>query len=347
MARVVLHVGAHKTATSFLQGSFHLNRNRLESAGIFYPDMPPQRAQHALTGVWIDLPRELGEQPISAEQQWQELVREYAAREGVLFLSSERFSRLENQRVDMADLARRLAPFEAVKLVYTVRQQVDLVPSIWSEVSKSRPNPPEIGPYLRRVFDQGMAGGVPVDHQLFYDHMLTGFAPEQIHLLDYEQISGAAGGVLGAFLRLLGSDLNPARFQPIAPELANISPDPLAFWLTTRIWPGETPDSERIARVRMALGPKQLRSSLLSQAERAQVIAHFEPLNAALVARVQPWQPGFSLSPPAAAPALHRDQVDDQVWARIAAALYEAPAQPRSSRFKLARLRPHLKRLLS
>ena len=349
MARVVLHVGAHKTATSFLQGLCYHNHDLLASAGIFYPRIGPNLAHHALAAAWqkmTDLPEDFFSQS-SPDQLWDDLVRDYAKRDGTVFLSAENFSRVWPQPIDMADLARRLAPFDEVKLVYTLRQQVELIPSIWSQVSKSRSNPPELAPYLRRVFEQGMAGGVPVDHGRFYDHMLTGFAPEQIHLLDYAQISAAPGGVLGAFLRLLGSDLNPAQFQPIAPELANISPNALALWLATRIWPGMLPEPERIGKIRRALGPKQLSCSLLSQEEEAQLIAHFAPLNAALVARVQAVQPGFTMSPPKTGAALYRDQIDDQVWARIAAGLYEPPAKPRLARLGLSRLRPHLRRLLS
>jgi len=117
MARVFLHIGGHKTGTSFLQSMFHRNRALLARDAIHYPDIGPNNAHHALVRPWIvtpDIPdRFFGR--AGADGVWERLTDTYAAMAGTLFLSAENFSRVRPTRVDMADLARRLAPFEEVR----------------------------------------------------------------------------------------------------------------------------------------------------------------------------------------------------------------------------------------
>lgn len=338
MARVLLHVGGHKTATSFLQGTFHRNRALLARHGVHYPDIGPNDAHHALGAVWLatpDIPASFWP-PGGPARLWDDLARAYAGREGCLVLSAENLSRAHPQRVDMADLARRLSPFEGVTVAYALRQQVDLIPSLWAQVARDR-RPPALRPYVARALAERMGGGVPVDHAAVYDHLLTGFAPEDIRLLDYAAFRDAPGGVPGTFLRLAGSTLDPARLLPAPPGRANVSPPPLALHLASLVRPGGPPPPDLVARIAGCLdGP----TTLLMGAEHARAIAAFDPLNAALARRVQPLQPGFALRPAIVPPGLlFRDELGAEAWVRIAAALYDPPAPSRGPLGAWRRLR--------
>ena len=129
MAKLVLHIGAHKTGTSYLQSLFYHNHDLLRSHGVFYPKTGPNLAHHALAAVWIpvsDVPERFfgAAGPVGL---WDKLIAEYAPLDGTVFLSAENFSRSAPKAVDMADLAKRLAPFESVQVVYTLRAQITLL----------------------------------------------------------------------------------------------------------------------------------------------------------------------------------------------------------------------------
>jgi len=72
------------------------------------------------------------------------------------------------------------------------------VPSVWAQISKMN-HVPSIWAFMRIVFNEHRAKGVPVDHGMVYQDLLTGFAPEQIHLLDYASFKHHPYGVLGYF----------------------------------------------------------------------------------------------------------------------------------------------------
>ena len=266
MARVFLHVGAHKTATSYLQAMFHNNRDLLARHGIIYPDIGPNNAHHVLAAPWLAMP----DIPDSffaltgREGRWNRLVQQYASGPGTVFLSAENFTRVRPDRVDMAQLAAHLGAFEEVRIVYTMREQADLVQSLWMEVAKSV-RVPTLRKYVETAFDQRRGGGVPIDHGSVYSHLLEGFAPEEIRLLDYNTISRGEGGVVGAFLRLMGSDLDPQSLRPLASnKKANISPDPIALYMATEIASNTVPSQELVTALTQALrGPEVINRHML------------------------------------------------------------------------------------
>ena len=58
MARLVIHIGTHKTGTTFLQHKLALARPWLEERGFVYPDLG-RPAHHPLIAHWVGLKREL------------------------------------------------------------------------------------------------------------------------------------------------------------------------------------------------------------------------------------------------------------------------------------------------
>jgi len=327
MARLILHIGAHKTGTSYLQRVFFRNRKLLAQHGIHYPDLGPNPAHHILSAPWIDIP----EIPAShygkggPDGLWQRFVDSHADLPGTVFLSGEPFSRGAPQKVDMPDLARRLSRFEDVRVVYTVRGQPELVQSIWLQVAKTV-SPPPFRAFLRGAMQIRMGSGLWLDHGDVLDHVLTGFAPEQVTLLDYDTIRRGPGGVTQAFLDLIGSDLTADALTPVDAAQSNISPDPLATWIATRISAPHRAPPELIRQVGTALAiPEGRRSSAFTRDEYAALLDLYRPLNEALVRRVSATQPDFAFATPDAPPDLiWRDMVGMAGWAHIARTLYQA-----------------------
>lgn len=332
MARVFLHIGPHKTGTSFVQSLFHLNRPRLAGAGIHYPDIG-SNAHHGLAAVWITTANEPENFSGAGgpEGLWDDLIDRYAKAPGTLFLSSENFSRAHPEVVDMADLARRLSAFDEVKVIYTMRRQAEMVQSIWLQVAKSG-HILTLRPYVRRAIEKRLTSGVRIDYGSTYEILLTGFDPEQIILLDYARISRADGGIGQVFLDLLGAESGLRAADLVQPPSlsANISPDPLAFQMATLINGNSVPDDDLVRVVAQVLrDDPTVPTTLLARYEHARFASRFRPGNAALVERVQPWQPGFTFGesePPQN--LIYRDDVTEQTWIDIAAALYRSRAKP-------------------
>ncbi len=335
MAKLLLHVGAHKTGTTYLQRMFDRNRARLRAAGLVYPDIGPNDAHHALAGPWIDVDvPETFYGPEGPDGLWRRLVETYADEDCTVILSAENFSRARPRRVDMAELARKLAPFDEVRVVYTLRRQVELVPAVWTQVAKSRKAMP-LKPYIDRVMEERLAYGVPLDHGRVYAHLLQGFAPEQIVLQDYAQARRAPGGILGSFLALTGSDLDPASLSPLPRSASNISPDPLAMYMAARISDQAVPPEDMVRRISGVLtADGQGPTTLMTRHEYSRIDTMFRRRNAELVERVQPWQPGFAVEE-AEAPEgmIFRNDLTQDHWAAIAAEFYRdtqtwAPPRP-------------------
>ncbi len=331
MTDLILHIGGHKTGTTYLQRMFHTNRARLREAGVIYPDLGPNDAHHALAAPWIDVgvPEGFfGEG--GPDAFWQRFLDTHVGLEGTVVLSGENFSRARPRVVDMAELADRLAPFDTVRIVYTMRRQVEMVPAIWTQVAKNRRVLP-LGPYLEKVMAERLGNGVPLDYGRVYDNVLKGFSPEQVVLLDYVQMRQAPGGIVGTFLRLAGAGdrITATDLKPLPPDLANISPDPLAMYLAGHVTGGTVPPEDMVQRIaRVLKGDPPRPTTVLTRNEYARINDTFIRRNAELVKRVQPWQPGFTfLEAPAPENMLYRDDVVLQVWADLLAEFY-TPSRP-------------------
>lgn len=326
MARVILHIGAHKTATSFLQATFYRNRALLARHGLIYPAIGPNDAHHALAGTWLKMPHIPASfyGPGGPDALWDRVIAAHARNPGCLFLSAETFSRIWPQAVPMADLAKRLAAFEDIRIVYTVRRQADLIPSVWAQIARSR-KVSQPASFVRTAVEARRAGGVPIDHNASYERILAGFAPAQIHLLDYADFAQTRNRVLQVFLDLAGVSVSAEELVPAPPEDSNISPDPLAIFLAQTISRAAPPPADLVSDITGVLRrPQQRHTTLLSRAEYAKIAGRFAPSNARLAERVQDVQPGFRIletDPPAT--MLYRDEVGADLWAAIAGAIYD------------------------
>jgi hypothetical protein len=326
MARLILHIGAHKTGTSFLQRCLFQNRALLARHQIYYPDIGPNPAHHILAAPWIDLP----DVPASwfaqggADGIWDRLIRDYCHRPGTVFLSAEVFSRAELQRVDMAQLRDRLAPFEQVRILYTTRLQPALLQSVWLQRARSG-NAPPFKQFLSHALESHLASGIWLDHGQLYSQLLLGFSPDQITFVSYEALCASPGGVLAEFLAQMGSSLAPDQFSPAPDSGANISPHPLAAWIAWSIFaPAPLPPGFlcSLSEAMQVSAPAPV--TLYSRAEYDQVARIFTPLNQALDHRLQLIQPGFTTGNiPDSSGLKFREDLSLRHWGKIASAIYQ------------------------
>lgn len=333
MARLLLHIGAHKTATTYLQRCFYRNRKLLEEFDIHYPDIGPNPAHHILTAPWIqngDIPDSFfGEG--GPEGMWNRFISNYAHRSGIVFLSGEPFSRMKPQRVDMGELSARLSAFEDVRIIYTARRQTELIQSIWLQKIKTKIDG-DLVEFINHACSKFMATGVPVDHRIIYEHVLTGFAPQQVTILDYERVRCSPGGVLQTFLDLIGCDLKAEQMDIVGDRQSNISPDPLGMYVYSQLTSKEKPNKGELARVVAAIKQKHSApTTIYTREDYARICHTFAPINAAFEAQVQVFQHDFVMAPEQMEPKFTwRDDLSTADWARITAAVNSGQQDRRS-----------------
>lgn len=315
MSRLVIHIGTHKTATTRLQKLFRRNRDLLARHGVIVPQIGEEDGQHALVGVWNEFL--LPAPDFDPRAAWAELANTYAKGPQTVFISSEEFSRMNARRVNMAELAELAAPFDDVLLICTLRNQASFLQSIYQQISTSRP-PSDWKAFFARMIEIRMADGLTLDYNRFYSHLLTGFKRRQIKLISYDHAIREKDGIIGVYLRELGLAVSLDEMIPVRDADANISPEPLASFVACRLTRPEPPPQnlvnllQEIIQRKLAPGT---RSSLLTRAEVAEMVAVFGPMNDALSNRISPYQPDFSLGPmPGANAALFREDLGEDFW---------------------------------
>lgn len=316
MSRLIIHVGTHKTATTHIQDTFHKNRALLRRHGVVVPEIGTVRGQHALVTPWIPLPAMYSiDDP---HQAWLDLVEEHCKGGETVFVSSEEFSRLRPARVDMAALKQLVSRFDQVRILCTLRNQASFLQSVYQQISDER-QPAPWPDLLEHALRQRMIDGLAVDYNLLYDHLLTGFSPDQIRFVSFDAAVGGAGGIVDAYLRELGVALTEDQLEPFGTERSNVSPQPLATLIANEV---SRPAVAKPRIVRLLgdcmadLLAQGTRSTIFSQAEMKQVQEAFAPRNRRLMDRIAPFQPDFELSetPRKAEQLLYREQLDETFW---------------------------------
>lgn len=325
MARAIVHVGTHKTATTMLQDMFFHNRKLLWKRGILYPQVGRSHGHHGLVCPWNPLPAPYGVD--DPEREWRAVVAAARGRDVTLLLSSEELSRALPRKVAMRELRARLDGIDDIRVICTLRNQRSYLQSIYQQISRDRPGPP-FEAFHAQAMRSGFASGLWLDYNGLYDHLLTGFDASEITLVSYEAAAAAPGGILGRFLDLAGSGLRPADLTPFAEGASNTSPEPLATLVANQIAAPNRYEPWLIAAVTAALrdsfGAEQ-RTTLFNKAEEHRMETQFGPANRRLEERVAALQPDFALAPilPAGDP-VRRSQLTVPVWRQIARAVYRA-----------------------
>ncbi len=132
--RVFVHVGPHKTGTTYIQNLLMANHSRLADQGVLFPRRV-FKAQARSIRELVDHPhpRDGGRPP---EGEWAKLVKQIDAWRGrSVVLSHEMLS-----RADPGDVATVRRAFDRYDLhvVYTARDLARVVPAMWQTALRSR-----------------------------------------------------------------------------------------------------------------------------------------------------------------------------------------------------------------
>lgn len=322
-SRIILHIGTHKTATTTIQNTFAANRALLARHGLDYPTLNAVPGHHGLAMKWLCLP-DVYALPGGAEAGWAR-VGALAQAGRTVFLSSEEFSRgLPAPGVDLAELRGFLAPFDEVRVLCTLRDQLSYLQSIYLELSK-KSAPPPWARFLAGALETGFGAGLFLDFNALDDHLRSAFGREEIRYIDFTTARAGEGGVLGAVLAASGVALGAEALRQADGGRANVSPDPLAAWAANQIaMPGVAP-AGLLALVEGALAEERgaRRSTLYTREEEARLLARFAPLNARFSERIAASVPGFAVTAPAGGGGrLYRDDLGPGFWLRIARRLH-------------------------
>lgn len=325
MARIILHIGTHKTATTHIQDSLHANRKRLKQHGVIFPHIGQTRGQHGLASAWIKLPM-----PYSltdAERSWKRLARVYGRGDHTVVVSSEELSRLRPHRVNMAQLRDWLQGFDEIRILCCLRNQASFLQSVYQQVSDER-QPGHWVPYLQAALRSRMVDGLALNYAGLVSHIETGFAPDEITLLSYDHAIHTPGGILGAVLAAINCPLTAEDLSASPHGTSNISPPPLASFAANGI---ALPARAEAGLVHLAARhlPRPNRTTLFSRPELAQIRALFDPLNRALENSRASVQPGFRIGPMLGSEApehelMFRGELTETYWIDLARALRSA-----------------------
>ena len=129
---IVLHVGPHKTATTWLQRNFHHNAAALEKAGWLYPQTGERVAiaHHDLS----DNAKSIQDDGSRKVAQIRKILARAEEKNLNILLSSEGFDKWRPNT--LARLRKLVAPHE-LTIVYTLRDPISLVYSIWLQKVKT------------------------------------------------------------------------------------------------------------------------------------------------------------------------------------------------------------------
>lgn len=191
MSRVTLHIGTHKTGTTFIQHSLAANRDLLARHGVIYPEISRVAGHHCLLTHWHDMPPQY-HTDTPALELWQGLAR-FAEGDRSVILSSEVFSRAAPPRVNFGEVRQLLAAFDEIRVVCVLRDQLSLLQSLFLEVN--RQNNVDFHKMMQMALEDGRAVGVFMDYGKLRSHLLKHFMPDEIHFVDYAQARKRPGGL--------------------------------------------------------------------------------------------------------------------------------------------------------
>ncbi len=131
--RVVLHIGAMKSGTSFIQNVLHTNRAVLAEHGILYA-CPRWRGQVLAVRELAENGGE-GQPPMPVDGYWQRMVEEINAYAGTAIVSMEF---LAPRRRPKIEVIKEAFAGSDLQVVLTARDLARSIPAMWTETVQNR-----------------------------------------------------------------------------------------------------------------------------------------------------------------------------------------------------------------
>jgi hypothetical protein len=207
MPQFIIHVGPHKTGSTYLQEALAASRPLLAGHGIHYPTLWGDRAHHGL----YDALRIMPNPTLAAE-----FAGLRAGPHPTVLLSGEGLSAAPPSVY--AHLRRLVGPASPVQIVYYIRSWAELLPSQWKQIVKGGGTPswPEF--LYRRLANPGSHPAVNFALKL---RQLAAFGKDALRIVAYDQVKAAQQDLFSHFAAtFLGL---PGLPVPAIPR-ANVSP---------------------------------------------------------------------------------------------------------------------------
>lgn len=276
--RLIIHAGAHKTASTTLQIALFRNRKRLADQNVHYAVRGSERANHSLVAEWFKGLTKF-KLDVSFEDAWRDIDAIADGSPATVILSSEEFSRRLPTPVDFSEVIRRTPSFDRHEIVVVLREQVSFLESFYLQMRQSNAH---IGfqDWLKTAVLAGTPKfGLYTDFAQLDDTLLRSFAPDCVSYISYQTIGDHPVGPLGRFLAHIGI---PAADDLEVPGRMHASLDPLGFVIAREVLGGEMPSNPQVEAAKVALFERhsdKTRTTLHTRESIATVRARFEGLN--------------------------------------------------------------------
>ncbi len=293
MSHIIIHIGTHGTEARKVQSIFAKNRAILKANNIIYPDIGDGLDHDGLAHILIDNPGENSKNPAAI---WEQYVCSKAGSDQTVIISSYEFSRMQPSLIDMKKLRAIISAFDKVTVICVIRNQADVLQSIYQENSKTK-YPGSWGEIFPYAVHHKLVDGFSMDFGILYDHLLAGFKPSEISFLSYESEMRQNGGIAPGILNHLG--LNGIELEDSCPDETH-PVDPLVWFLANQL---AAPDhaSENLYKLVRKCCEETYKSekptTILSKVEHQKMSEVFEILNRKFEKRISDIQPDLKVSP--------------------------------------------------
>jgi hypothetical protein len=202
-ARVYLHVGLPKTATTYLQTILWANLGVLEQQGVRLPG-GSRRAHLWASRVIREHPAARKEVSERQHGSWERLRDDVAGWHGTALISHEFFAAASTEQA--ARMVSELAPAE-VHLVLTAREPLGLFTASWQESIKNRDTTP-MADYALTESDASTAvwNWRTLDIHRVLERWSPAFPPERVHVLPLPGEEAPRREIWDRFAGLVGID---------------------------------------------------------------------------------------------------------------------------------------------
>jgi hypothetical protein len=189
---LVLHVGPHKTATTWLQRNFHFNVKALQRAGWYYPQTGERVrvAHHDLS----DNAAEIFDDNSAKVREFRKIAARAEAGRFDILLSSEGF---RNWKLEHLEKLREIVAPHEIRVVYCLRDPVSLLYSFWAQQVKTG-GAESLPAYHRRQRKKG--GKSKVFNPLREITKFDRFSRGQLTILLYDEIRRGQRDIFDVFI---------------------------------------------------------------------------------------------------------------------------------------------------